>query len=234
MVFSDTATKQGIVQDIDFTVNSDSITYPIEQKTRNINRAMDKAVSLILSSDGVWEWDDSNQTDLPTATTDLVSGQNDYSFAIQHLKIINVLAKNSGGDWQILKPFDLAEDKASEYLLNPDETGSPRYYDKRAGSVFLFPKPDYASTGGLKINFQRPSTYFTTSDTTKAPGFATIFHKYISLLASYDYAMAKGLPKINQIKQDIAEMELAIQAFYGKRNDRDDRTGLRAKVRNYE
>lgn len=233
MVFSDTTTKQGIIEDIDFNCDSDTNTYPVADKTRNVNRAMDKAVSLIFDSDGIWEWDDSNQTDLPIATTSLVSSQADYSFAVTHLKITRVMVKNSSGKWQIVQPFDITEDASLTFLQDNNNVGTPMMYDKRANSIFLSPTPNYASSGGLKIYFQRPSTYFTVADTTKEPGFAAIFHRYLSLCASYDFCAVKGLPKASQFKNDIKEMETAIQKFYGKRN-RDDRLGLKAKQRDYE
>lgn len=233
MVFSDSSGGGGIVQEIDFLVNSDTNTYPIADKTRNINRAMDKVVSLIFGSDGVWDWDDSNQTDLPIATTSLVSGQVDYSFAVSHLKIARVLAKDGGGQWRILQPFDITEDIGKLYLLGQPSSGTPIGYDKKANSIFLYPTPDYNSSGGLKIYFQRPSTYFTTADTTKEPGFASIYHRYLSYSAAYDYAVAMGLAKAPQLRQEMSIMEKELQEFYGKRN-RDDRTGIRVKNRNYE
>lgn len=234
MQFSDTTTNQGIIQDIDFIVGSNTNTYSLADKTRNINRAMDKIVSLILASDGVWEWDDNNQTDLPVATTSLVPSQSDYAFAVDHLKITKVAIKDTNGNWSVLSPFDLTEEIANSFIVNPTETGTPISYDKRAGSIFLYPAPNYSSSGGLKIYFQRPSTYFTASDTTKAAGFASIFHRYLSLSAAFDFAFAKGLAMVNQIKQEILVMEQDIKDFYGKRNDRDNRSSLQAKRRNYE
>ena len=66
-------TYSDILSDIDFLVKSDSITYPIAQKTANVNRALDNVVSAILGADGRWQWDDTNYTDLPIGVTDLVA-----------------------------------------------------------------------------------------------------------------------------------------------------------------
>lgn len=233
MVFSDSTNKAGIVEDIDFLAISDSVSYPIAQKTRNANRAMDKVVSLIFNSDGVWEWDDSNQTDLPIATTNLVSGQYDYAFAVSHLKINRVLVKDSSGNWSTIDQFDNTEDKAVPFLVG-GASGKPQAYNKMAGSIFLYPTPDYNSTGGLKIIFQRPSTYFTVADTTKEPGFASIFHRYLSLSAAYDYCLAKKLDKLPLLKKEMTDMEQAIEVFYSNRNDRDVPTRFIPKLRNYE
>lgn len=233
MQFSDSTGKSGIVEEIDFLIGSDNNTYPLTEKTRNCNRAMDKITARIFNADGVWEWDDSNQTDLPIATTSLVNGQYDYSFAITHLKITRVLAQDSTGKWITLEPFDITQDKAQAYLIASNNNGAPLWYDKTANSIFLSPTPDYDATGGLKIYFQRPSTYFATTDTTKTPGFPAIFHRYISLSAAYDYAMAKDIPIVN-LSNELTKMELDIDKYFSKRNDRDERTAFIPKLRNYE
>ena len=65
MVFSDTSTKLGIVQDIDFLLFGNTVAtspYLIADKTRNVNRALDETVSLIMRSDARWKWDDDNQS----------------------------------------------------------------------------------------------------------------------------------------------------------------------------
>jgi len=52
MQFSDTSTKQGIVEDIDFNCDTDSGTYPTAQKVRNVNSWYDRAITIILGADG--------------------------------------------------------------------------------------------------------------------------------------------------------------------------------------
>ncbi len=66
MEFSNTTTGSGIVQDVYFNCNADGNSYPINDVTRNVNRAYDKVVSRILTADGRWEFDDQNATNLPT------------------------------------------------------------------------------------------------------------------------------------------------------------------------
>lgn len=234
MQFSDTSTLQGIVQETDFLCGTDRNTYPLAEITRNSNRAMDKAVSLILKSDGRWQWDDDNQTDLPIATADLASGQTDYSFAVSHLMIEKVMIKDSAtGGWVTLSKLDITDPDINNYLVGSPANGRPVGYDFKANSVFLYPTPSYSSTGGLKIWFQRPSTYFTAGDTTKAPGFASIYHRYIPLCNAFDYNLAKGLD-ITRIKQEILEMEQSIMNFYANRNVADKQTTLRPRRKNYD
>lgn len=225
MIYSDPTNKQGIVEDIDFLVDSDSVTYPIEQKTRNVNLALDKTVSLILGADGRWQWDDSNNTDLPIGTTDISASQQDYSFDNEYLVITRIQVKDPSGNWTDLTPIDGSD---TEKLARTDlqgTTGTPTQYDKLGASIFLYPIPNYSSTGGLRAFFQRRADYFTISDTIKEPGFAKHLHRYLSLSAAWDFAFAKGLSKLNFIKSEMLIMEKNIQAFYSYR-PKDERPKL--------
>lgn len=246
MIFSNSTTKAGLVEECDFLVGSNSVTYPIEQKTRNANRALDKVVSLILSSDGRWQFDDTNYTDLPIGTTNLVLNQQDYSFSTDMITVTRVEIKDADGNWHYLNPFDQRDLTPSEpspipsgyaspintgYSLTDflNTPGTPAYYDKLATSVFLYPEPSYNSTNGLKVYFQRQPSYFATTDTTKEPGFAKHLHRYISLSMAYDYALAKNLAKLNTIRNEMLAMEKAIVEFYNIRK-KDEKPVMVARV----
>lgn len=230
MQFSDTSNKQGIVEDIDFFCDTDSTTYPTAQKTRNVNRAYDRVVSLILGSDGRWQWDDTNATDLPIATTTITANQQDYGIDTTHLKITRVEIKDSAGNWILLNPIDAAEVTDQSISDFYKTAGLPIYYDKIANSIFLYPKPNYTQAASLKVYFQRNVSYFTASDTTKQPGFASPFHRLLSLGASFDFALKKGLPQLNSLREQIAVMEQALMDFYAQR-PKDERIGLTARGR---
>jgi len=237
MVFSDTTTKQGIVQEIDFLVNSDNNSYPLTDKTRNVNRAYDKVVSLILNADGRWEFDDQNATDLPIATTDLISGQQDYSFDPTFLIVSRVEVKDQNGSWIALSPFSQADiprgglpgfvpsQSLTDFLSNP---GVPQYYDKMANSIFLYPKSSYNSTAGLKVYFQRNVSYFVPTDTTKTPGFSNMFHRILSMSAALDYARAKNLDIKTNLAQDLQELWSDLQAYY-TRKSKDENIQMRIR-----
>lgn len=226
-----------IVDDIDFWAGTNSTTYPIAAKTRNANQAGDRVTSIILRFDTSWEWDDFNNTDLPIATTSLVSGQADYSIAATHLKILRVRAKDANGNWQTLRPGSRRNLSDSDL----EQTGTPGTYDKLGNSIFVNSIPNYASSGGLEVQFQRGGEYFTTSDTTKEPGFASQFHRLISLHAALDYCDKNNLAKrAAALRKKIGNppspergiigsgMEGELAEFYASRDwDRPHRIGIR-------
>ena len=236
-VFSDTSTYLGIVQDIDYILFGSSTAtspYAIADKTRIINNAYDKVVSLILQADGRWEWDDNNKTDLPIGTTSLVADQQDYEMsAATFLKILKVEIKDSSGNWKVLSPISL-DDKTTQSITDYKSTaGTPEEYDKLGNSIFLFPKPSYASSGGLKIFYQRNVTHFAADDTTDVPGFAENFHRLLSYGAAFDYAVAHQMTrKISILKPLITEMERDLIKFYSTRG-RDEKMSISLQEENY-
>lgn len=234
MVFYDSSTQQGVVQDALFATfgkSADNTNYPIADITRAVNRWYDFSVSKILQSDGRWQWDDSNQTDLPIATTNIVANQQDYGLNTAFLRITRVEILDSSGTARLIHPIDQEDVYAqamTQYLSTPS---TPIYYDKLANSIFLYPPPSYNSTNGLKVYFQRNVIYFVSTDTTKSPGFASPFHRILSLGAAYDYLSARNDPKASRIKGDLDELIFGLQDFYARRGkDENIHLGVRRQM----
>jgi hypothetical protein len=214
-----------IVDDARYWSRSNSTTYAIADLVRNANTALDRVISLIFRADNTWEFDDANNTDLPIATTSLVSAQQDYSLAVTHLKVLRVRAKNTSGNWVTLDPVSRRDVSDSELA----SSGTPSKYDKLGNSIFLTPEPNYASSGGLEVQFQRGADYFTTADTTKSPGFASQFHRLISLYAALDHTDSRSMEKQSaKIRARIEPLEQELIEFYSSRDyDRAHSLSLR-------
>ncbi len=247
LVFNDTSSsKAGLIQECESNIFGSNSYGRISGDanllatfTRLINEALNRVVSLILTADGRWQWDDTNYTDFPVGTTDLVttigSEQQDYAFGITFLKITRVEVKDATGAWRLLKPLDQADvydQSLTDFLNTPN---LPLYYDKIANSVFLYPKPlgtAVTSTGGLKVWFQRPPSYFTITDTTKVPGFNSMYHRLIALIASRDYAIFQQLPVGKGLSDLVTLTEDSLSESYALRN-KDEHTGLSTKKYNF-
>ena len=226
--FSDVTNDDGIIQVIEQTCGfqiagiSSNATL-LKQFTGKVNRAMDDATALILSCGGTWQYDDSNHTDYPFITTNLVSGQRDYTFTTDEqgniiLDIYKVTIKDAAGTYHEIYPVDQQNEEGMWSFYNGLNTGGmPTRYDKTANGIFLDAIPNYASTNGLKVFINRESSYFTTSDTTKKPGFDGRCHEYVALKASETYARDKRLANYPDLVRDIAKAEQRIDDVYGKR-----------------
>jgi len=223
----------GLIRRNTNTQNTTTSSYPIADKTLDVNNALNQYFILANSAAGNWRpVDDTNQTDYPIVYGDVVSGQQDYSFTLdengnQILDIYRVRMKDPNGVWFTLKQID--QSLITDSQLDITLTGTPREYYLNSNGIFLVQKPNYASTDGLEISVNRTSTYFTTSDTTKKAGIPWVFHEYLALRPSYFYCVQKGLPQSVDFRKRLygedgrSGMEGDIKKYYRDRNkDRQD------------
>lgn len=195
---SPAGTGQGICQETDYLCDSDPSSYPRLDKTRRANAALEEIVAEIIQVDGLWQWDDSNRTDLPIGTQTLVEGQSVYSFNDKFLQLLEVQVKDVDGHWHIIQPIDQKEYSSSTPLEEDFATaGLPEYYDKVTDdTIKLLPAPTATActlASGLKIKFQRTANLFTPVSTTAAdttqPGFVSPYHIIIAYMMAIPYCM---------------------------------------------
>ena len=232
--FSDTTTNTGLLQRCEFTLFGDNgfgeitgNTNRLQAFTNLINSSLDKVTNLIMQCDGRWQYDATNYTDLPIGKTDLIDGQQDYGLSVTHLKVLRVEVLDRDGKWIKLEPFDMNEIEDSGLVDYMNSPAVPKYYDIQGQSLFLYPKPQttYVNTdtsaGGLKLYYQRGSSYFSTTDTTKEPGFSSTFHRLVERWACYDYALNRQLPIAKALRDEISILEQELQDHYNARQPDD-------------
>ncbi len=231
MEFSNTTTKIGILQQIekltglgDTGISGDATR--LKRFTGDVNNAYSRVATLILKADGRMQWDDPNHTNSPVAEANLVDTQKKYEIfealpiALQdwlEIESVEILDENDNG--VLLDPVDIQDIRGegiaeSEYR---DVNGTPLEFDFDGAEVKLYPAPDYDKTDGLIIFFKRSPSYFASTDTTKVPGFATLFHELLPLWASYWWGMSKGLGYVIGVRREITVLEEALTKFYSDR-----------------
>lgn len=196
-------TVNELFSDIDFSCGSTSATYLSADKLRNCNIHYQDVARVIWESAGDWEYDDSNSTDFGIATANIVANQQDYELpaTCQRLQRVEV-------DGELYKPIGL-----HDMELATSEMAGP-YYDLVGRSIFLYPTPSANSTSGLKVFFDRDVTALdSVSDT---PGFATAFHRILSLGSSIDFV--RNQEERNHFIALKSRLENGLKRFYGKRN----------------
>lgn len=199
-------------------VKANSTSFTTADITTSANKALDRIVALIRHAEGRWEFDDTNNSDLPIATSNLVSGQQDYSIGSTFYSIKRVEVLNSSGVWSLLKPIDQADINEMALTQFLSTSGLPKYYDKLGNSIFLYPKPNYSQDSSLKVYFERGADYFTTSDTTKTPGFNPMFHNLVPMWCAYDYALMNNLSIQKNLRAEIGVLEDELLEYYANRN----------------
>ncbi len=217
---------------IDRNCKTSSVSYSVADKTADENLAMSKVWSIAFKAGAKWQFDDSNHTDYPIITTNLVANQRDYTFTSDEqgniiLDIYKVMVANEAGVYSEIMCVDQQSDVDMESFYNGQNTiGVPTRYDKTANGIFLDCIPSYNKTSGLKIFINREGSYFTTSDTTKMPGFSALFHEYVALEPTVRYFKRNQMFDLaDRFNIDLVKMEEDIKIHYSSR-DRDSKKRL--------
>lgn len=224
-----------IVNDIYKKTKTNSTSYVAADMLIDINNAYNRVSELILVNDRKWQFEDTNNTDLPIATAALVASQQDYSLTAAFLTVDRVEVLANGGSaasgWTELTQIDQQQLKKGRQIAltsYKSTAGTPTEYDLVGNSIFLYPPPSYSQAASLKIYFTRGPSEFTSADVstgTKTPGFNSLFHQLISFYVAYDYCIT-NIPAIaGGYLNRIQLMEQQIVDFYGMR-DRDIRGGF--------
>lgn len=224
MIFNDTSNLKGIIQECERlchlgVAGISGDTNLLKEFTFRCNEAMRVVWVWIFSAESGWWYDDSNQTDLPQATTALISGTAKYAMPTDALTIKRIEIKDTNADWYCLDPITEEElrNKAIDEFWETD--GPPQFYRLIGPTIELFPAPDYSQDASLKVYFDRDIVEFDSTDTTKEPGFASLFHRAVPIGASLDWC------KINSSNQDAIKtlfadwqsFEVNVKKFYNRR-----------------
>lgn len=211
-------------------VDADSESYADATLLRRMNIAYEDTVAKIIGCDGRWQFDDTNYSTFPIATTDLVNNRADYQFDTTHLEIERVEVLDNNGIWAELRPIDSSQigGALSEYNKT---SGMPCEYDKQGKSLVLYPAPsstNVTTTAGLKVYFKRTASVFTSAEVatgTKQPGFASPFHVILAYKAALPFALANMPSRAPIIMSEIARLEKEMVKHYSRR-ELDRRKGL--------
>lgn len=221
---------------------TDTTSYTSSDWVRSAKTYYRKAAYLMWRQDAGWQFDDSNYTTLPVATTDLVNAQQDYSLPSNALDVQRVEVMKDDGKFVLLNRMDNKEvtnEAMSEYY---DTNGLPKYYDVVGNSLLLYPIPATGSvttSSGLKLYLSRDVSAPTMTtgngafrEITQEPGFQITFHPYIAAGCAVDYGVSKNYTpeKMQNLRLALKEYETGINDYYSKR-DRDYPTKFRPAVR---
>lgn len=237
MVFSDTTTNLGILQQVRQMMRVDSNQWATSKVVNSVNNYLDEVSGYAIGADRKFQWDDTNHTALPIGTDDLTANQSDYSFLTDEqgnriLTLIRIDVSDADGNWTQLQPIDQfqVEGALDEFNSTADK---PLYYDKIADNVVrLYPKPATSVTNGLKFYFQRTPSYFTASDTTKQPGVANVLHRGFVIAAAYDGAITLGLKNAILLSKEMDKERQKMMDYFLNRNN-DEKVTLGSRTKGY-
>ena len=244
MRWSETTNSTGLVQDITFLTGLDTNAVSLAHRARLANMWYYRAAILAWKSDPDWQFDDPNiavsssdnnwtydatYVGLPRATRTMTDDVRIYRLPTNALSIERVEILRSDGNWYVVDPITEsniprvnAPEGAANFAISEfyKTKGIPRFYNLIGANIELFPAPDSSQVtvaSGLKIYVSREIDEFVGTDTTQEPALPEPYHRILSLGASYDIALAKGLQNAAQLKKEVEQLLFEMQDFYTKR-----------------
>lgn len=223
MLYNETTNRSGIIQQAERltdlgvgTITAD--TNLLKDFTVFANEVGDDIWFAIFNASGAWQWDDSNNTDLPVATANIVSGTYRYALPTDALTIKRIEIKDENGSWIKLKPITTEKERLAISSLE-EQSGMPIHYFAVNDTIQLYPKPDYASTDGMKVYFDRATASFAYNDTTQAPGIASPFHGLYPLGMAIMWLKIKqpNSPSLARYMEDFEKGKQDLITFYSEK-----------------
>lgn len=237
MVFSDSSTKQGIVEQVRSFMRVDSIQWPTAKIVASVNNYHDLVTGFAIGADKTFQWDDTNHTKLPEGTAALTINVADYSFLTdeQGNSILTLLGVSrldaTTNKYVPLEEVDRTEVDTGYFGTT---SGTPTAYDKIADNIIrLDYLPPATVASGLKFFFQRTGSYFTASDTTKSPGVAPVLHRGYVIAAAYDGALTLGLENLNALGIELKREEQKMEMYFNRDRNRDKDTRMQMRPINF-
>lgn len=236
MVFSNTSTLNGILEQTRDLMRVDSTQWSTQKVVNSTNNWLDVVTGYAIGADRRFQFDDTNHTKLPIGTTNLVANQAEYSFltdeqgnTILNLTRIDIL--DSTGLYRQLMPIDQAQLNGVALDEWNKTANKPLYYDKIADNIIkLYPKPATSVTAGLKFYFQRTPSYFVAADTTKQPGVPPLLHRGFVVASAYDGALALGLNNLQPLSVEMQKEQAKMEQHFSNR-ETDEPNVIRIKHR---
>lgn len=223
MMFSNVTTLAGVIQTFERLTDSgyayvSGDTDRMLEATNLANQKSSEIWHIIHEATGNWKYDDSNNTDLPFATTDIVNAQQRYALPADALTVQRVEMKDSSGEWFRLTAITSENIPGAIDEFN-DVAGTPNFYSLINGVITIYPSANYASTDGLKVYYDREAVEFATDDTTQTPGFASPYHEILPVMMAMEWYNVKQptSPTLVKLEQKFLRLEKALKDFYGKR-----------------
>lgn len=234
MQYSNTSTKDGLLQDIEFWLGTGDASVSGDatlkaQITNRLNRRYERAMGMLGATSRLSQADDTNYTNQPFSYFNIVSGQNDYQFltdadgnSITDITSVLILPSTSATDYELLNRLTL-DDEDAELFMSPNasNTGVPTGYIERNNTIFFDTIPNYSKTSGGKLFYKRVPSYFVVADTTKQPGFSAEHHQMLSLGVSYDWHLAHNSGNatlITRIEAELNRTEKEFKVYASLRN----------------
>lgn len=207
--------------------------FPIIDKTLYANTAIKTILSWIYFAYGGWRYQDSNDTSDPWADVASVANINKIAIPTAALDLVGVAwLDTTVNEYRPLKPITLEEIQAQGKTLQNYQNvpGLPQEYLPIGNTIYIFPALATSTAAAYRAYFSRGSSIFTTTDTTKTPGFISEFHEAVPTYMALKYAEVNQLANATELRKEWSNeadgnypdgYEQRIKKFFGMRFAQD-------------
>lgn len=246
MQFNSDSNLNDIVSDITEATKMDLNEYPIEDRTRNANHwyfrlIMDvvKVVRANVFWDGSYDGDESDwavNTADGSAVRNLEVGVQEYQLPTGRKPwlIYKVAIMLDGSTYFTGNPFHIAQvnGNANSDNVQSDFSVDAPVFRVVGDKIVIVNAVTQNVVSGLKIWYVPEPVAFTVDDTAKIPEINVVFHKAISLGASYE--KLRGKPKGETILRDLNVLRDELKDFYTSFLDKDDLNASEQQIPSYK
>lgn len=228
LFFSSSGDNQGIVEQTRVFMRVDANQWLISKIVASVNNYLDLVTGYAIGADRRFQWDNTNQTDLPIGTTNLIANQANYSFLTdedgnQIVTLTRIDIQDPNGVWRQLKLIDQTDITGFGLDSTLATPTLPMYYDKIADNIIrLYPAPATSVTAGLKFYFQRTSPYFTAASTTQTTGFSALLDRGFIVAAALDGAGVLGLQTLSYLEGEMTKESQKMINYFARNRNNDD------------
>ena len=193
---------------------------------RALNFASDHYSYLAITSSGKWNWDSSNQDDLPRITATIDSSTTKVSLPTDLIAIRQVEVTEND-KYQIVHPIDIRDNQDHSLGTVYEAADLPRHYDYDSRYLYLYPTSDTTRT--LRITYGRAHPRFSTSNLSQSVGVIPIQEEYLALYAADRLMIGNNDPSRTQIRNELMMKEEEVRDLFSKR-DQDTQRRLKANI----
>lgn len=206
-------------------VNANATDYPESDLVIDLNDAQSDIWTRIKEARGVLEYDDTNYSDLPSATFAISGTTNKYKITTDEnsneiITIHKVVVTDSNGEDHDIPRLKVGEGN-QEALINLESDFPTGYYEMGATVVFnCTPNGSYTAT----CWFDRAPKFLAVGGTSVVPGIPVLYHKLLAEKAAMTYAVSKGLNQSANIARLVEMGEERLDRYESNRRDDEQAT----------
>lgn len=210
-------------------VSANSTDYPESDLVIDLNDAQSDIWTRIKVARGVLEYDDTNYSDLPSATFNLTANTAAYKVTSDEnsnevITVHKVQVLDTNSKWVDVPRKKVGEGNQDGLLDNSTDTAEvPTFYYEVGATIYFSPIPSTTKSSGAQIWFDRAPSYLATGGTSVEPGIPVIYHKLLAEKAALTYAVSKGLNQAANITRLVEMGEERLDEY--ESNRRDDEQG---------